>query len=170
MGLRSKRDSAHQEHTIDVDAAMQGSMIFKDPVNLKINGKFDGTLEARGNLTISNTAFVNAHIKCENITISGRVKGDIEAESKIELQDHAVLEGNIKTPRLVISDGAIFQGNCLMIGDVLGVMDLARHLEIDQDTVIDWADSGKIPAFKDGDEWKFERKRIDDWVASGKIS
>jgi excisionase family DNA binding protein len=169
MGLRSKKNKI-LEHTIDVDAAMQGSLTFKDPVNLKINGKFEGTLEAKGNLIVGDTAFVNATIKCENITISGRVKGDIEADSKIELLGRAVLEGNIATPKLIIADGAIFQGNCIMMQDVLNIDDLARHLEIDKDTVVDWADSGKIPAFKEGDEWRFERKRIDDWIASGRVS
>ena len=169
MAIRNKRDAGHQEHTIDVDASMQGSLVFKEPVNLRINGKFEGTLEVKGVLTIGNTAFVNAHIKGENIKISGRVKGEIDAESKIELLGQAVVEGNIRTPRLTIEDGAIFQGNCLMMGDVLNSEDLAKHLELDEETVISWADSGKIPGFKEGDEWKFDRKRIDDWVASGKI-
>jgi excisionase family DNA binding protein len=169
MGLRNKKDFIRSDHTIDVDAAMQGSLVFKDPVNLRIKGKFEGTLEAKGNLIISETAFVNAHIKGENVIISGRVKGDIEAESRIELLSHAIVEGNIKTPRLQIADGAIFQGNCVMMHDIFGIEELAKHLEIDSDTVITWANSGKIPAFKEGDEWRFERKRIDDWVASGKI-
>ena len=169
MALRNKKGSVQKDHTIDVDADMQGSLVFKDPVDLRINGKFEGTLEAKGNLTIGETAFVNAHIKGENILISGRVKGDIDAEAKIELLDSAVVEGDIKSPRLVICDGAIFQGKCLMMEDVLGVEDLAKHLELDSNTVVDWAGSGKIPAFKEGDEWRFERKRIDDWVASGKI-
>lgn len=168
MALRNKR-GAVQEHTIDVDAAMQGSLVFKEPVNLRINGNFEGTLEAKGNLTIGETAFVNAHIKCENIVISGRVKGDVDAESKIELLEHAVVDGNIKTARLVIADGAIFQGKCLMMQDVLNVKDLAKHLELEEGTVVDWADSGKIPGFKEGSQWKFEKKRIDDWIASGKI-
>ncbi|MDD5005911.1 MAG: polymer-forming cytoskeletal protein [Candidatus Omnitrophica bacterium] len=167
MGLRNKKD--REEHTIDVDAAMQGSLVFKDPVNLKINGKFEGRLEVKGNLTISDTAFVDAHIKCENISISGRVKGDIESDSRIELLNHAVVEGNIKTPRLVISDGAIFQGTCIMMHDILNADDLAKHLELDHDTIVQWANSGKIPGFKEGEEWKFERKRIDDWIAAGKI-
>ena len=28
---------------------------------------------------------------------------------------------------------------------------------------------GKIPAFKEGDVWKFERAKIDHWAASGKV-
>jgi cytoskeletal protein CcmA (bactofilin family) len=167
--IKGRRDSAQQEHTIDVDAAMQGSLVFKDPVNLRINGKFEGTLEVRGVLSIGNTAFVNAHIKGEDIKIAGRVKGEIDADSRIELLSTAVVEGNIKTPRLVMADGATLQGNCLMMGDVINSEDLAKHLELDEDTVISWADSGKIPGFKEGDEWKFDKKRIDNWVASGKI-
>ena len=31
-----------EEKILDVDAAMQGSLTFKDPVNLRINGKFEG--------------------------------------------------------------------------------------------------------------------------------
>lgn len=169
MALRAKRGDAQIEHVIDVDAAMQGSMIFKEPVNLRINGKFEGTLEARGYLTIGDTAVVNARIKGENIKIAGRVKGEIEADSKIEMLSQAVVEGSVKTPRLIMADGAVFQGNCYMIGDVISSEDLAKHLELDEDTIVGWADSGKIPGFKEGQEWKFDRKRIDDWVASGKI-
>ncbi|MFC1645802.1 polymer-forming cytoskeletal protein [Candidatus Omnitrophota bacterium] len=169
MAMRGRRDTSNQDHTIDVDAAMQGSLVFKEAVNLRINGKFEGTLEVKGVLSIGKTAFVNAHIKGENIKISGRVKGDVDAEEKIELLSSAVVEGNIRTPRLAIADGAIFQGNCLMIGDMLNSEDLAKHLELDEDTVIGWADSGKIPGYKEGEEWKFDKKKIDDWVASGKI-
>ncbi len=169
MAIRGRRNSVHQDHTIDVDAAMQGTLVFKEPVNLRINGKFEGTLEAKGVLTIGDTAVVNAHIKGEVVKISGRVKGEIDAEERLELLDHAVVEGNIRTPALIIQDGAMFQGNCLMMGDVLNSEDLAKHLELDEGTVIGWADSGKIPGFKEGDEWKFDRKRIENWVASGKI-
>ena len=38
MAFRKKLE----EKILDVDAAMQGNLIFKDPVNLRINGKFEG--------------------------------------------------------------------------------------------------------------------------------
>jgi excisionase family DNA binding protein len=34
---------------------------------------------------------------------------------------------------------------------------------------MEWVNSGKLPANKEGNNWKFERKAIDQWVASGKI-
>lgn len=169
MAILGKKTPEKLDHTIDVDASMQGTMTFKDPVNLRINGKFDGSLEVKGNLTIGETASVNANIKGETIVIAGRVKGDIDATSKIELKNSSIIEGNIKTPRLVMEDGALFQGKCVMIESILNIDELSRHLELDKDTIVDWAGQGKIPGFKDGEDWKFERKRIDDWVASGRV-
>lgn len=169
MALGAKRNSNRQDSVIDVDASMQGSLIFKDPVNLRIRGNFEGSLETKGYLTIGDTAVVSATIKCENIVVEGRVKGDIDATSRIDLAEHAVIEGNIKAPSLIVREGAILQGKCVMMEEVLGPEELAKHLDIDKDTVIDWANTGKIPGFKEGDKWKFERRRIDSWVASGRI-
>ncbi len=168
MALRDKRN-APEEKVLDVDASMQGSLCFKDPVNLRINGKFEGVLETRGNLTITDTASVNARIIGDSITISGHVKGEILAKEKISLLSPALVEGTIKTSKLVIAEGAKFEGSCHMLEDVLSVEDLARYLEVDANSVVDWANSGKVPAYKDGDRWRFERTKIDEWVASGAI-
>ena len=170
MGIGARKNSNREDNIIDVDASMQGSLVFKDQVNLRIRGSFEGSLETKGKLTIGETAIVTATIKCENIIVEGRVKGDIDATSRIELSPSAVIDGTIKTPNLVVHEGAILQGKCTMMDDVIGPEELARHLDIDKETVISWADTGKIPGFKEGEKWKFERKRIDNWVASGKIS
>lgn len=170
MAIGAKKGSNRQDNIIDVDASMQGSLVFKDPVNLRIKGSFDGSLETKGNLTIGETATVNATIQCEDIVIEGKVKGNIDASSRVSLAPTAIVEGDIKTPNLIVQEGAILQGKCLMMEDVIGAEELARHLDLDKETVIDWANTGKIPGFKDGDKWKFERKRIDSWVAAGRVS
>jgi len=158
-----------EEKIIDVDASMTGTLSFKDPVNLRINGKFEGTLDTRGNLTIGETANVEAHIIGENIIIAGKVKGDIVAKQRLVLLPTASVYGEIKTRKLNIVEGAIFQGRCQMLEDVLNAEELARYLEIDLNSIMDWASSGKIPAVRDGGNFKFERAKIDEWVAAGKI-
>lgn len=168
MALRDKRKEV-EEKVITVDSAMQGSLSFKDPVHLRINGRFEGTLEVKGILEIGDSAMVDATISGDDILIAGKVKGEITASKRVILNDHAIVEGNLRTPLLKITEGAIFQGKCLMLGDVFDTDALARYLEVDLNTVLDWASSGKIPAFKDGNDWKFERKRIDEWVSAGKI-
>ena len=51
MAIR-RRGDASDEKVLEVDASMTGTLTFKDPVNLRINGRFDGTLDTKGSLTI----------------------------------------------------------------------------------------------------------------------
>lgn len=158
-----------EDKILDVDASMQGTLVFKDPVNLRINGKFEGILETRGNLTIGPAASVTADILGDNIIIGGKVKGKITARERLTLLPTAIVEGTIYPSKLNVTEGAIFQGNSYMLGDLLNPEELARYLEVDLNSVMEWASSGKMPGTKEGDGWKFERKAIDSWVASGKI-
>jgi len=158
-----------EEKIIDVDAAMQGTLSFKEAVNLRINGKFDGNLDAKGNLTISQTALVFGDIVGDNIVIGGRVKGRITAKERLTLLPTAVVDGDIFPVKLNVAEGAIFEGKCSMLHDFLNPEELARYLEVDLNSIVEWANSGKMPGSKNGDNWKFERKAIDSWIASGKI-
>lgn len=158
-----------EEKILDVDASMQGSLTFKDPVNLRINGKFEGNLETKGNLTVGLTAVVSADITGDNIIVGGKVKGRITAKERLTLLPSAVVEGSIYPARLNIAEGAILEGNCYMLHDFLNAEELARYLEVDLNSIMEWANSGKMPGQKEGSDWRFERKAIDSWVASGKI-
>jgi excisionase family DNA binding protein len=158
-----------EEKVLDVDAAMHGSLAFKDPVNLRINGKFEGSLETKGNLTIGSSATINADIIGDNIVVGGRVKGRITAKERLTLLPTAIVEGDIYPVKLNITEGAILEGKCTMLHDFLNSEELARYLEVDLNSILDWANNGKVPGLKEGNNWKFERKAIDSWIASGKI-
>ena len=159
-----------EEKVLDVDAAMQGTLTFKDHVNLRINGKFEGNLEAKGNLIIGQTATVVADIVGDNVVIGGKVKGKITAKERLTLLPTAIVEGDIYPVRLNITEGAILEGRCTMLHDFLNQEEVARYLEIDLNSVLEWANSGKMPGFKEGNNWRFERKAIDSWVATEKVT
>ena len=53
---------------------------------------------------------VEGEIKAETITIAGKVKGDVFASQKIELTPTAEVEGDITSPRILIREGATFEG------------------------------------------------------------
>jgi excisionase family DNA binding protein len=165
MALRKRVE----EKILDVDAAVQGNLCFKDPVNLRINGKFEGVLETKGNLTIGPNAQVNADIVGENIVIAGKVKGKIIAREKLTLSSTAMVEGEVYPSKLSVDEGAILEGNCRMLKDFFNAEELTKYLEVDLNSVLEWANSGKIPAYKEANEWKFERKSVDAWIASGKL-
>jgi excisionase family DNA binding protein len=158
-----------EEKVLDVDAAMQGTLNFKDPINLRINGRFEGILEPRGNLPFGSTATVGADIPGDSVVIGGRVRGRIIARESLTLLPTAIIEGDISPSKLNVAEGAIFEGRCSMLHDFMNSEELARYLEVDLKSIVDWANSGKVPGFREGEDWKFERKAIDSWVAAGKV-
>jgi len=170
MGRRDREE----QKILDVDASMQGTLAFKDPVNLRINGSFDGKLDTKGSLTIGENAVVRADINGEEIMVGGKVTGNIVAKKQLTLFSQAHIVGDITAPVLSVEAGAILQGKCQMLshsgskGRVFNVDQLAKYLEVDVSNILDWASSGRIPAFKDGKEWRFERLMVDEWIAKEK--
>lgn len=104
-----------EEKIIDIEVGMQGNLKFMGPVNLRINGSFEGELEAKGILIIGEKADIKAKmVKGDSITIAGRVKGDIVCSKRLELSHSARVIGNVKTDVLVINEGAVLNGECEM--------------------------------------------------------
>ena len=173
MALRRREEEANK--FLEVDASMQGSLVFKDPVNLQINGRFEGSLQTRGNLIIGERASVEASVTGDAIVIAGQLQGDVTATERLELRATARMTGKISTPSLLVQQGAIIQGQCDMLSgrkagsDWLGIEELARYLEVDQRAVLDWVASGRLPGVRDGETWTFDRTKIDEWIANEKI-
>ena len=169
----AKKNQEVEEKILDVDASMQGTITFKDPVNLRINGSFEGKLDARGNLTIGENAKVKANIEGDRIIIAGKVLGNIHGVQSVSVIAPAVVQGDILTPSLSVSEGAIIEGRISMLnvqqtGDApdvhLTLKDVAQYLEVESKVVEDWASKSKIPAqFVNGD-WIFSKAAVDRWI------
>jgi excisionase family DNA binding protein len=164
-----KEKEIHEEKVIEINAQMEGTLTFSDPVNLKIYVRYTGKLDTRGTLTIGASSQIEANIMGEAVIIAGKVKGNVVAKKMLVLMPTAVLHGDISTPKLNIVEGAVFQGRCHMLEDVLSIDDLAQYLEIEIPAIVELATSGKIPAIKEGNSWKFERAQIEQWASSGKV-
>lgn len=150
---------------LDVDATMQGTLSFSDPVNLRINGEFDGQLTTKGNLIIGQTAYVKAQIKGESVFVSGRVRGPIKADN-IKLSSTAEVYGDIQAAIVSIEEGAVFNGRCQMTGNKASLEEISDYLSVEKDKVIEWVDANKIPVEREGSKLWFDRKKVDQWMAA----
>jgi len=167
-----------EEKVLDVNATMQGTLRFDDPVNLRISGKFEGTLDTKGKLTIGNKATIKANITGESIQIEGTVTGNIKASRSLKLLRTARLTGDVEVPRLIIEDGAVLMGQVRMErgdgsdtsfhDDMMNLLQVAEYLEVDASKVTDWAQSGMLPGKTLGGEWMFDRDSVDEWVVRGR--
>lgn len=83
---------------------------------LRVDGHLTGRVSSEnGTLVVGSSGRVDADILVVTATIGGTVNGDIIATEKVELGRTARVLGNIQTPRLMIEDGAIFEGACSMM-------------------------------------------------------
>lgn len=154
-----------EEKILDVNAAMQGSLIFSDPVNLRISGKFNGNLTTKGKLIIGENAEVNADIVGENIAIAGQIKGKIKAAKIITLHSTANVIADIETSKISIEEGATFNGKCKMLEEKMSLPELSDYLSIEEEKVKDWVDNNRIPVEREGEKLLFDRKKVEAWIS-----
>ncbi|MDR3130362.1 MAG: polymer-forming cytoskeletal protein [Treponema sp.] len=82
---------------------------------LCIQGKFTGTIEAKGSLIVDRGAVVEAdHISVTSLTVFGTVIGEVHALDKIDMMSGAEVRGDMTSVRLRIADGVLFEGQCYM--------------------------------------------------------
>jgi len=95
----------------------KGSLIegkIKIKNSIRIDGKVKGEVSSTGTVTVGSEGEVEGTISAANVIIGGRVRGKMIVDSKIILEKNSVLIGDLKTQTLNISEGAIFDGNCIM--------------------------------------------------------
>lgn len=86
----------------------------KSESDVRISGRVEGTLEIKGKVIVAQEGNVEGEIKAASLDVAGRVNGEIDVEERVVLKSSAVIEGNIQTARLVMEEGAEFNGTCRM--------------------------------------------------------
>jgi cytoskeletal protein CcmA (bactofilin family) len=82
----------------------------------RIEGRMRGEVAARGRLDVGPAARVAARIEVDVLVVAGVVEGEITARERIEVQPGARVVATIRTPRLVLAEGAVFEGRLEMTG------------------------------------------------------
>ena len=81
---------------------------------LRIDGRFKGTIETDGKVLIGQTGEATTDIKARVVVIGGIVRGNIFATERVIMLSSGQMHGNIITPSLVMEDGVVFDGNCVI--------------------------------------------------------
>lgn len=51
--------------------------------------------------------------------------------------------------------------------EIMKAKEVAEYLRLHEITIIKYAGTGKIPAFRIGKSWRFDKEVIDQWIADG---
>ncbi len=88
---------------------------FMSSGNVRMDGKFSGTLEITGNILVGETAEIDADINAKNISIAGTVRGNVTG-NKVQLLRTGRIWGDISASALTTEEGAFIDGKITMMG------------------------------------------------------
>ncbi len=110
--LKSKKNnSGNVESLVGKDSFFEGKLTASGIV--RIDGKFEGSLEVEGELVVGESAEIKAEVKAKNMMLSGRLVGNVTIQEKLELSSTGFLEGDIQAKALIIAEGGTFHGTSL---------------------------------------------------------
>lgn len=79
-------------NSVRVDGRVKGKLICKNTLTIGVNGEIEGDVEAK------------------NAIVGGKIKGKIKVAEKLVLEAKSVLIGDLKASKLLIDEGAVFEG------------------------------------------------------------
>ena len=82
--------------------------------SVRIDGRLVGDLASKSNITIGAGGSVEGNVTGTSISLAGRVVGTVLASEKLTLEPKSVVHGDIRAKRLVVDEGAVFDGKCIM--------------------------------------------------------
>jgi cytoskeletal protein CcmA (bactofilin family) len=86
--------------------------------SLKIDGKFEGRSLQADQLYIGTSGKVKTNVSANSVFVEGVIIGNITAKSRVMLLPTAKIFGDIKTPELIIQNGVILEGRCVIANDL----------------------------------------------------
>ena len=129
--------------------------LIKSDGNIRIDGVFQGRIETAGNVIVGQTAKVLADIHANTVQVWGAVRGDIIAQGRLEILPSGRVWGDVRVASLLIDEGGLFRGQCVMGSDDVAPLMLAEggintDLGEAEEGLADLDDSGITPTL-DGD-------------------
>lgn len=122
--MKKKKDNSEFQRSLKETVAASNLNLVSDGTTIKgsfvsnsdtrLGGNFEGELQVEGTVVVTEGGTIDGSIQAENITVIGAVQGQIRAEKKVILTSSANVEGTIHADRLVIEEGAVFNGECQM--------------------------------------------------------
>lgn len=107
-----KGETGSELNLIGAGTVFEGKL--RTPGSIRIDGRVVGEITATQNISIGGTGDIDGNVSAKNVTVGGKMKGAISAQEKLVFESKAVVRGDIRAAKLVIDEGAMFDGKCVM--------------------------------------------------------
>ena len=110
--LPASSNPAEQHNIIGASTTVEGTL--RSSGNVNISGTVDGNVEVEGRTMVMAGGVFEGEVASTSAEIAGTVRGRVVVKERLVLKASAVIDGDIRTGKLVVEDGATFNGQCQM--------------------------------------------------------
>lgn len=101
------KNTKQMDTIIGAESTVRGELSISGTV--RIDGTVEGDIEA-GFVVVGESGSVRGNIRSRGTVVGGRIDGNIDSSETVELKNSARVLGEIRTAKLVMSEGALFDG------------------------------------------------------------
>lgn len=113
------KDEYLEEHDfatiLDTDVCFVGTVETKERTLIK--GTISNSKVKASLLVIVNSGRVSGDIESDVVSVLGEFNGDLQVHNTLQLLKGGRIYGKVNTKNLVVGEGGIFNGDCVMIQD-----------------------------------------------------
>ena len=98
---------------IGIDVVVDGSVKLEN--GIIVYGQIKGSVSTKGPVRLAKKAIVKGDIIGSDIRVAGTVEGNISSLGQVTLLKTCIVKGDITYKKLVVEDGAKFEGRCEIV-------------------------------------------------------
>ncbi|MCA9731016.1 MAG: polymer-forming cytoskeletal protein [Deferribacteres bacterium] len=116
--MLGKKENGTMERTGNLNTIIGKGTFFEGTLkvesSIRIDGKIKGRIITADALTVGKDGEVEGEVTAKNAIVGGKVQGKVHSSGKVVLEAQSLFQGELKTAKLVIEEGAVFEGVCSM--------------------------------------------------------
>lgn len=109
---KTKSEGPDQLNRLVQGAELTGNIVTS--TSIRIDGLIKGNINCGGKLVLGLMGEIIGEINCLEAEIEGRIEGNLNISELLYLRSSSRIQGNIFTSKLIIENGADFNGLCTM--------------------------------------------------------
>lgn len=82
--------------------------------DIRIDGILNGNVFSKAKVVVGVSGIVEGNIECQSADISGKITGKLIVTDLLFLKGAGSISGDISMAKLVVENGALFNGSCEM--------------------------------------------------------
>jgi len=110
--IKDERLNDRVETIIGAGTVLTGDLEIKG--TLRIDGRCEGKISSSGDVVVGESGFIVATVEARNLQVAGTVRGGIKTGGILEISATGKVYGDIEVGKVIVANGAIFQGQCRM--------------------------------------------------------